>query len=65
MAFDYVPLLDAVGTLYQEACVKWADSDDPAEEAKWGRAVNAIKECWPELCTKSVQPPDCENLIDN
>ena len=56
MAFHYVSFLDAVGTLYQEACVKWADATDPTEEAKWKRAVQAIKECWPDLCSESVKP---------
>ncbi len=58
MAFTYVSMLDAVGTLYQEACVRWADTKDEDEAAKWRRAVDAIKECWPDLCSQSVVWPE-------
>lgn len=56
MAFRYVSFLDAVGTLYQEACVQMVDAKDPTDEAKWRRAAAALKECWPHLCTESVAP---------
>ena len=55
--FNYVRIPDAVGMLYQEACVKFYDltRDGKAAEAKpFGDAADAIKAAWPELVAKSL-----------
>jgi hypothetical protein len=55
--FNYVRIPDAIGMLYQEACVKFYDlmRDGKEGEAKpFGDAADAIKAAWPELVAKSL-----------
>jgi hypothetical protein len=56
MAFEHVNHLDAVGTLYQEACVRSYDAKRKGDEKEfemWFETATAILRAWPDLVMKA------------
>lgn len=55
--FEYVALVDAIGTLWTEAAVHFAEAkrDGPDNAAdKWDAVLVAMKMAWPDLVTMAL-----------
>lgn len=58
MPFEYVPVRDAVGMLYQEAAVRMVEllhAGKKHDAEIFDQAAHAIKKAWPELVKQSLE----------
>jgi len=63
--FLYCDLVDAVGTLFQEAAVQGVDFerlDNPEQAQVFFDVANAIKRAWPDLVRQSLTKDDSKYI---